>query len=381
MKKVTKKQLGLIAAVVLLGAGGTYAYTQNQSKVKASEVKQEVKETTKKLEDLNKEVAALYDTKDSDFLVKGIKAKQITDLQEKVTKVATIKKDKDLSKKEYAAYDQEVKAVNDNLTSATTKLNALVDINGLFQQTQTAVAINGSDVKKDLAIADDLKRETVEKVSKAYFKEGATKTYDKTINELLANAENQLNQIDKAKVEVANVYKEGKVVSTDNKLYDTAKAEIDKIKNEKAKKALSAQLEKVKADIDKQAAEDKTKTDETTKAQSEAASPQANNTTVAQASGNQGATGTEAAPVDNGYTGNDGGYVAPEAPTNGGYTPPASNGGSTGGGSTPAPQAPSQPSNGGNADGSLTQEQGNQAEKDAANSDPTKDPNSPWFKP
>lgn len=381
MKKLSKKQLGLIAAVVFLSAGGTYAYAQNQSSVKAAEAKQEVKETTKKLEDLNKEAAALYDPKDSDFLVKGIKAKQITDLQEKVTKVATIKKDKKLSKSEYTAYDQEVKSVNDNLTKATEKLNALVDINGLFQQTQTVAAINGSDVKKDLAIADDLKRETIEKVSKAYFKEGATKTYDKTINELLSNAETQLNQLDKAKIEVSKVYKDGKVVSTDNKLYDTAKAETDKIKNEKAKKALIDQLDKVKADIDKQAAEEKAKAEETTKSQSEAANTQANNSNVAQPSENQGSTGTEAAPVENGYTGNGGSYVAPETPTNGGYTPPASNGGSTGSGSTPAPQAPSQPATGGNADGSLTQEQGNQAAENAANSDPTKDPNSPWFKP
>ncbi|MGX7203071.1 hypothetical protein BCR22_11635 [Enterococcus plantarum] len=369
MKKLSKKQLGLIAAVVFLSAGGTYAYAQNQSSVKAAEAKQVVKETTKKLEDLNKEAAALYDPKDSDFLLKGIKAKQVTDLQEKVTKVATIKKDKKLSKSEYTAYDQEVKSVNDNVTKATEKLNALVDINGLFQQTQTAMAINGSDVKKDLAIADDLKKETIEKVSKAYFKEGATKTYDKTINELLSNAETQLNQLDKAKIEVSKVYKDGKVVSTDNKLYDTAKAETDKIKNEKAKKALIDQLDKVKADIDKQAAEEKAKAEETTKSQSEAANTQANNSNVAQPSENQGSTGTEAAPVENGYTGNGGSYVAPETPTNGGYTPPANNGGSTGGGSTPAPQAPSQPSPGGNADGSLTQEQGNQAEKDAATSD------------
>lgn len=378
MKKLSKKQLGLIAAVVFLGAGGTYAYAQNQSSVKAAEAKQEVKETTKKLEDLNKEAAALYDPKDSDFLVKGIKAKQVTDLQEKVTKVATIKKDKKLSKSEYTAYDQEVKSVNDNVTKATEKLNALVDINGLFQQTQTAMAINGSDVKKDLAIADDLKKETIEKVSKAYFKEGATKTYDKTINELLSNAETQLNQLDKAKIEVSKVYKDGKVVSTDNKLYDTAKAETDKIKNEKAKKALIDQLDKVKADIDKQAVEEKAKAEETTKSQSEAANTQANNSNVAQPSENQGSTGTETAPVENGYTGNGGSYVAPETPMNGGYTPPASNGGSTGGGSTPAPQAPS---NGGGGRGEMTQEDLNQAEKDAANSDPTKDPNSPWFKP
>ncbi|MGM0220165.1 hypothetical protein [Enterococcus sp. AZ126] len=365
MKKLTKKQLGLIAAVVVLGVGGTYAYTQNQSSVKASEAKQEVKATRKKLEDLNKEVAALYDKKDPDFLVKGIKAKQITDLQEKVTKVATIKKDKELSKKEYAAYEQEVKSVKGNLTSATKKLDALVDINSLFQQKQTAVAINGSDVKKDLAIADDLKKETVEKVSKAFFKEGATKTYDKTINELLANAENQLNQIDKAKSEVAKVYKDGKVVSTDNKLYDTAKTETDKIKNEKAKKALNDQLEKVKVDMDKQAAEDKAKADETAKAQTEAAT-NANTQENNMNSANQAASTNEAKQADNGYTGNDSGYVAP---AEGGYTPPATGGGSTGGGSSPAPQAPSQPATGGNGRGEMTQEDLNQAEKDAANDD------------
>ncbi|MEI5992352.1 hypothetical protein A5881_003908 [Enterococcus termitis] len=372
MRKLTKKQLVLIAVVVVLGVGGTYAYTQNQSSVKASEAKQEVKATTKKLEDLNKEFAALYDKKDPDFLVKGIKAKQITDLQEKLTKVATIKKDKELSKKEYAAYEQEVKSVKANLTSATKKLDALVDINGLFLQTQTAVAINGSDVKKDLAIVDDLKKETVEKVSKAYFKEGATKSYDKTINELLTNAENQLNQIDKAKSEVVKVYKDGKVVSTDNKLYDTAKAETDKIKNEKAKKALNDQLDKVKADMDKQVAEDKVKADETAKAQTETptnANTQATNTNSAPASTDQGASANEAAPVDNGYTGNDSGYVAPEAPAEGGYTPPVTGGGSTGGGSSPAPQAPSQPSTGGNGQGVMTQEEMDKAAEEAGKSD------------
>ncbi|MET3564146.1 biopolymer transport protein ExbB/TolQ [Enterococcus rotai] len=372
MKKLTKKQLGLIAAVVVLGVGGTYAYTQNQSSVKASEAKQEVKATMEKLEDLNKEVATLYDKKDPDFLVKGIKAKQITDLQEKETQVATIKKDKELSKKDYAAYEQEVKSVKGNLTSATKKLDALVDINSLFQQTQTAVAINGSDVKKDLAIVDDLKKETVEKVSKAFFKEGATKTYDKTINELLANAENQLNQIDKAKSEVAKVYKDGKVVSTDNKLYDTAKTETDKVKNEKAKKALNDQLDKVKADMDKKAAEEAKGQEEIKQEngtpQQQAKTPEDRETLEAtqtlQEQTDQGQTTTD-------YTGLGG------APGTGDYVPQGGNG-------NPQPQAPqaqTPPPAGGNGRGEMTQDDLNQASKDAATSDPTKDPNSPWFKP
>ncbi|GGD03296.1 hypothetical protein [Enterococcus wangshanyuanii] len=376
MKKVTKKQMGLIAAVVLLGVGGTYAYVQNQSSVKAAEAKQEVKATTEKLDSLNTEINALYDKKDTDFLEKGIKTKQINDLQKKVTKETTIKKEKNLSKKDYTDLDQKVELVNTNIKKAKKAMEALVAINGLYQQTQTSVAINGSDVKKDLAIVDDLKKETVENVSKAFFKEGATKTYDKTINELIANAEKQLNQIDTAKAEVVKVYKDGKVLSTDNKLYDTAKNETDKIKNDKAKKALLEQLAKVKEDIDKKAKEEAEKAAADQTAQQAQSQTQQNTQTAVAPTVQQGTTEENSAtqaPAPT-YDGGNGGYVAPPATggnDGGNYQPPVTDNGTSGNNGTTQPPVA--------GTGGMNQDQLNE---DAKNNDynPSTDPNSPWYK-
>ncbi|MCA5014550.1 MULTISPECIES: hypothetical protein [unclassified Enterococcus] len=367
MKKVTKKQMGLIAAVVLLGVGGTYAYVQNQSSVKAAEAKKEVKATTDKLDGLNTEINALYDKKDPDFLVKGIKTKQITDLQKKVTKETTIKKEKNLSKKDYTDLDQKVELVNTNIKKAKKAMEALIAINGLYQQTQTSVAINGSVVKKDLAIVDDLKKETVENVNKAFFKEGATKTYDKTINELISNAEKQLNQIDTSKAAVAKVFKEGKIISIDNKLYDVAKSETDKIKNEKAKKALLDQLAKVKSDIDKKAEEEaeKVAADQTAQQQAQAQSqvkqeeqavvdPTTQQATNEQNQGSQSPT----------YAGGNTEYQAPASTgegTGAGYQPPATNGGGAG--------VTQPPATAGNGQGVMTQAEGDKAAEDASTSD------------
>ncbi|PZL74036.1 hypothetical protein CI088_07920, partial [Enterococcus plantarum] len=266
-------------------------------------------------------------------------------------------------------YLEHSSACKNELEQAQLKMESQTAVNKLFQEKDKKGVLHGTTVVKDRAIGDEVTDKSVKETKTVYGYEKPKNDFEKAVNDLIKEAEAQTGQQTKAKKAVEQVYKDGKVVSTDNKLYDTAKAETDKIKNEKAKKALIDQLDKVKADIDKQAAEEKAKAEETTKSQSEAANTQANNSNVAQPSENQGSTGTEAAPVENGYTGNGGSYVAPETPTNGGYTPPASDGGSTGGGSTPAPQAPSQPSPGGNADGSLTQEQGNQAAKDAATSD------------
>lgn len=54
MKKLSKKQLVVIAAAVVLGVGGTYAYTKNQSSVKAAEATKELKQSTGNLKDLEK---------------------------------------------------------------------------------------------------------------------------------------------------------------------------------------------------------------------------------------------------------------------------------------------------------------------------------------
>lgn len=362
MKKLSKKQLVVIAAAVVLGVGGTYAYAKNQSSVKAAEATKELKQSTGNLKDLEKKINTLFDSKDPDFLSKSIKTKQLNDLQEQVDEKTKISTNKKYDKKELKQFESEATAVKEKMKKAKTAMQTLIDINGMYQQTQTAVAINGSDVKKDLPIADDLTTEIVAKVKKSDFKEGATTTYDKTINELLSIAENQLNQIEKAKTEVSKVFKDNKVVSTDSTLYDTAKTEVDKVKNEKAKKDLQAQLDKVKADSDKKEKEEADKTAQAKQAEEQAA----NATAQAQqpATLDNGATGTEAqagtnnAPATNNYSNAGAGYDN-------------TGGGNTGGGYTGSGNAapPAQPSTGGNGRGEMSQNDLNQAEKDAANAD------------
>lgn len=372
MKKLSKKQLVVIAAAIVLGVGGTYAYAKNQSSVKAAEATKELKQSTDNLKDLDKKINTLFDSKDPDFLSKSIKTKQLNDLQEQVDEKTKISKNKKYDKKELKQFESEATAVKEKMKKAKTAMQTLIDINGMYQQTQTAVAINGSDVKKDLPIADDLTTEIVAKVKKSDFKEGATTTYDKTINELLSIAENQLNQIEKAKTEVSKVFKDNKVVSTDSTLYDTAKTEVDRVKNEKAKKDLQAQLDKVKADSDKKEKEEADKTAQAKQAEEQAA----NATAQAQqpATLDNGATGTEAqagtnnAPATNNYSNAGAGYDnTGDGNTGGGYTaPPATGGGSTGSGNA-AP--PAQPSTGGNGRGEMSQNDLDQASKDAANAD------------
>lgn len=377
MKKLSKKQLGLIVVVALIGVGGSIVYTSSQNQVKAQQ--EQVDKQANKFATLGKEVKALFDEKKPFFLSDNTTKEKIEGLNKRYQ---TLSKEVDgaIDTKKVKAdkYLEHSSACKNDLEQAQLKMESQTAVNKLFQEKDKKGVLHGTTVVKDRAIGDEVTEKSVKETKTVYGYEKPKNDFEKAVDDLIKEAEAQTGQQTKAKKAVEQVYKDGKVVSTDNKLYDTAKAETDKIKNEKAKKALNDQLDKVKADIDKQVAEEKAKAEETTKSQTEAASTQANNSNIVQASGNQGSTETEAAPVENGYTGNGSSYVAPETPTNGGYTPPASNGGSTGGGSTPAPQAPS---NGGGGRGEMTQEDLNQAEKDAANSDPTKDPNSPWFKP
>lgn len=225
-------------------------------------------------------------------------------------------------------------------------------VNDLFEK-----AIIDNENAEKIAIKDDLQSETVKKVKEKYFVVKTNDAWQININNMIENAEKQLKQIDTAKKAVEKVYKDNKVVNTDQKNVDAAKKEVDKIKNAKAKKDLSDKLAKVKADIDKQ-----NKTKEDNKKEAEKASqqtPEAKTTTdnvatknnsseqqVADATGQQMNQVEQQAPQNN--SGQDTGYYEPQAPaTNNGTganqnvapTAPTDNG-NTGLTPTPTPSAP-----------------------------------------
>lgn len=339
-------------ALILLGAVSGMAYV-SQAQQKITQAQDTVDNRTLKLTELETEIGKLVNQEDPAFLAKDVTQKQIDQLQkvyDKETKaVETVAvSSKKLKKDSYTKIKTNCQAL---LETATEKLATQQAMNDLYQQDDKAVAMNGSDVKKDLPIANDLKKETVETAKTDYFTDKEEDAFHKTVNELIINAENQLKQIATAKTAVEKVFKDNKVVSTDKKLYDEAKTEVDKIKNEEAKKSLLEQLDKVKIELDKKEKEnaEKAKNEQeakaaeqqkaTEQAQDQQAATEAQQQAQGQAATDQGQS--------NGYTDNGGGYVAPASGgnTGGGYTPPASGGGSssTGGGQTTTP-----PTGGGN---------------------------------
>lgn len=376
MKEWTNKKKLIVGVVTLvcvgIVAGGATAVSVKNKE--AAKIEEKQKEQKNVLDSLNKDLKAALDKDDEHYLVQGFTQEKMESLTER--------KDKAISIEGNEKVQSAITTVKDSFEKVQAANNRQEAVNSLYKKDDQTKAMDGTELKKDLAITDDLKKEIVMNVKDAYFVKDAKDDYDKTINDFITTAEDQLTQIDKAKAEVEKVYKDNKVVSTDEKLYDTAKAEVDKIKNEKAKKDLQAQLDQVKADIDTKAKEEADKV----KQAEVAAANEASAATAAQAAATNSpdtgvATSNNATEANTTYANSGAGTNAASGNnTGGGYTPPASGGGATSGGNATTPAQPSVPA-GGNSDGSLTQSQLDQAAQNAANGDPTKDPNSPWYKP
>lgn len=228
-------------------------------------------------------------------------------------------------------------------------------VNELFE---TAI-INNKDAEK-VAIKNDLKSDVVKEVKQKYYVEKTNDDWQKSINNGIVNAENQIKQIDSAKKAVEKVFKDNKVVNTDQKNVDSAKKEVDKIKNTKSKKELSDKLTKVKAEIDKQNKEKEAKKKEEEKQANASNDSAKENATVKNDNAVETATNITnqqeqavqeqqpqaQVPTDQGYTGQDttNNWQAPaETPANNQQEqtpPPATGGGSTGGQTTTPPVTP-----------------------------------------
>lgn len=376
-KKVTTGLVGLACIVVLVGVGTT-VYAQGQKQQEQSEVKKELDNATSDLVKLNKKVNSLLDEKDPNYLVKDVTNEAIQKLSEEVTASTKFDARVELDQNAYGSFDKEANKVKASMNNVQVAYNTQDAVNKLYQSKDNKVAMNGTEVNKDLAIADNLSDDSLLKTKDTYYKKDSSTPHDKTVNELIDNATVQLKQLTDAKNEVAKVYKDGKVVSTDSKLYDSAKAQVDKVKNEKAKKELSDQLAKVKSDMDKKASEEAEKAKQ---AQSSQQAEQVNsNNATSQAQQGATVTGNGTDSQGQGSQENATPSYTDNGSTGGGYTPSGGSG-SNGGGSAQTPQAPSQPSNTGGGQGVMDQDAGNKAEQDASQMDPTKDPNSPWYKP
>lgn len=348
MKKWTNKKKIIVGVVTLVCvgvvAGGATAVSEKNKT--AAKIEQKQKEYMEVLDNVNTELKAALDKEDEHYLVQGFTQEDMDSFVEQKNTANAIDGNE--------AVKSAITTVNDTFEKVQTAFNRQEAVNSLYKRDEQTQAMDGKELKNDLAITDDLKKEFVMNIKDAHFVNDAKNEYDKTINSFITNAAEQVEQIEIAEVAVSKIYNstEEKVSSVDQTHYDSAKSEVDKIKNDKAKNDLLEKISKVKEEIDKQAAAKKEQEkleEQATKTQAEVeAMPENQKAEVATAvvSG----SGQAAAPVQNGGTANasTGQVAQPAAGGNsnsnwnqgsgGGQTatPPASGSGNTnaGGGST-----------------------------------------------
>lgn len=239
-----------------------------------------------------------------------------------------------------------------SLETVQNMLTAQERINGLFGKP----VVVGDTVLTNVAIKDDLKADNVETAKNSYYKKGSKSEWQRAINTLLEQADEQLKQIEKSKQMLEKVFKDNKVINIDKENYDSAKTEIDKIKNEKIKNELSERLKQVQNEIDKQEKEriEKEKTEQTpakeeTTVQSEipVQSDSTDSQPVVSENAAEPSVPVQTETPNNNWvpdTGNSSGTVSIPAPT-----PPTNNGsGSTGGGANSSNSSSGNGQTGGN---------------------------------
>lgn len=200
-KKSSKKVAFVALAVVLLAGGSAWAYHDQTQKAAA----QEAAALTKKTDTLKDELAAFYTTKEQVF----IKPDMVTVSPEKLSKqVAEIK-----DSEEYSQLNKQIQTLKE-------KQQTIQQINQLFEAPILA-ADQPISVKK--LTGND--------------------PFDQLMNQAIDQANQQYNQLQKAKKAVEVIYKDGKTTNQLNRdTYQAAKAEVDKVTSDKLKKELVKQV-------------------------------------------------------------------------------------------------------------------------------------------
>lgn len=210
-KKPSKKVAFVALAVVLLAGGSAWAYHDQTQKAAA----QEAAALTKKTDTLKDELAAFYTTKEQVF----IKPDMVTVSPEKLSKqVAEIK-----DSEEYSQLNKQIETLKE-------KQLTIQQINQLFE----APIVNGNELKPAILAADQ--PISVKKLT-------GNDQFDQLMNQAIDQANQQYNQLQKAKKAVEVIYKDGKTTNQLNRdTYQAAKAEVDKVTSDKLKKELVKQV-------------------------------------------------------------------------------------------------------------------------------------------
>lgn len=356
-------------AVAIVTASITLFIVNEQSYSKKVEaVTSELSTHKKQLLRIETEIAGLYADEHKQFLSSDVTQAKIDSLKKTIEKYKSdatthAKKVETLRKQDQETCQKDL----GDIIKLDEKIN---EVQMIFDQTQAVNSlfstpyIENAEINEEAIIIDDLNSEMIEeKKEKIELENLEENEFTSIVSQAMEAAGNQLSQIERARKVVEELYKDGK--PTDNVTRETlesAKKEVELIKNVKAKKSFNESLkvieEKVtadeKAEAERVAAEEAkrqeeqvvanqaTQQTEVPETQSEAidpvASPATPNTPGQNVTENITVQPTTPVvpPTNSGNGSNTGGATTPGGNTSGGSAGGNSSG-STGGSTTPIP--------------------------------------------
>ncbi|EOZ5986950.1 hypothetical protein ACQUM9_001105 [Enterococcus faecium] len=369
MKK--KVHWGVVGATLIV-AGGMAVFTINEQNYsrQVEAVTSELSTHKKQLQKIETEIAGLYADEHKQFLSSDVTQAKIDSLKKTIEKYKSeaeshVKKIETLRKQDQETCQKELADIT-KLDEKINKVQVIFDqtqaVNSLFQTPY----IENAEINEAAIIIDDLNSEMIEEQKEKIELENLEENeFTSIVTQAMEAAGNQLSQIERARKVVEELYKDGKPTDkVTRETLESAKKEVELIKNEKAKKSFNEPLkaieEKVtadeKAEAERVAAEEAKRQEEQVaenqatqqETQSETtdpvASPATPNTPGQNVTGNSNTvqpTTPVAPPANPGSGSNTGGTTStPGGNTNGGPAGGNSSGSTPAPTPTPTPEAP-----------------------------------------
>lgn len=258
VKKVSKRFLVSVGILTSVSAGLVgYDYYNSGN------IYQENKATTLKLTEKQNEINDYLDSTDKKFLKDDT---NIEELESKLQQVQTEKEKLVSSENKSFLFNSEINKSRLKINEEKEELEEIIaNAKIAVQFTKDAKELFTNDIKlsknnsklllsdRDLVINEKITKDKIREFSDKY-KEDCPEWLSNYVENIEKVATKQVEEKDNATNATNKLFKDNKVASLNEKEYETAVSEVNKIKNEAVKKGLTTKLDSVKKAIDEEKA-------------------------------------------------------------------------------------------------------------------------------
>ncbi|PAE07327.1 hypothetical protein CHI12_11840 [Terribacillus saccharophilus] len=274
----------ILLGSITIGGSAVYAFNLHKHDELVADARNELK-TEKESLASTLDILKRYETK-SGYLSNELNQEDFESIRNKLENVkdssTDFSLDKDELKDEINVIKLDKQEIADEVSRLEAKLEAQNAVNNLFIEK----AIIEADTK-DIAVSDDISKDKIDGVKELLGKRIEEETdWSKALLKLTENADSQLIQINKTEKTFEKMFTDGSVnTSVTRTDYETAKEQLEKVKNENSKKKLEEKLGKVLTQVEnnekqaKKEAEERAKQKAKEEAQTQVEKSSSNNST------------------------------------------------------------------------------------------------------